>query len=29
MTRGKICKHNAWQALVSIDQAVYACGGAI
>ena len=29
MTRGEICKHNAWQALISIDQAIHACGGAI
>lgn len=29
MTRGAICKHNIWQALISLDQAVHACGGAI
>ncbi len=29
MTRGEIAKHNAHQALVSMDQALYNLGGAI
>lgn len=27
MTRGKILRHNAWQAVVSIDQALHCLGG--
>ena len=29
MTRGEIAKHNAYQALVSMDQALYNLGGAL
>lgn len=29
MTRGEIAKHNAYQALVSLDQALYNLGGAL
>lgn len=29
MTRWEIFKHNAWQALVSIDQALHNIGGAV
>lgn len=29
MTRGEIAKHNAYQALISVDQALYNLGGAV
>lgn len=29
MTRGEIAKHNAYQALISVDQALYNLGGAL
>lgn len=29
MTRGKIVKHNAYQALISVDQALYNLGGTL
>lgn len=29
MTRGKIVKHNAYQALISMDQALYNLGGTV
>ena len=29
MTRGEIAKHNTYQALISVDQALYNLGGAL
>lgn len=29
MTRWQVLKHNVWQAIVSIDQAVHNMGGAL